>query len=191
MVTDRDIVLRAAAEGGDMDRYTARQVMSSGVYIASMISPLKRYNMKENQVRRLPVVNRGGSGWGAGRPHPPPRVVSLADTLSATAPVSGGDHAAVHVHVPAGAIPRDGALGRRDDHDGAGPPAAGAERGGHDGRNHATRQGASGRRDQGEGLARLDPVEGSATAPPVDSRHARSIAQGGFALNGRKGPPRT
>jgi CBS domain-containing protein len=38
MVTDRDIVLRAVAEDGDMDSYTARQVMSPDVLYC--ISPL-------------------------------------------------------------------------------------------------------------------------------------------------------
>jgi CBS domain-containing protein len=60
MVTDRDIVLRAVAEGGDMDSYTARQVMSPDVlYCFDDQSPEEVLrNMKENQVRRLPVVNR-------------------------------------------------------------------------------------------------------------------------------------
>jgi CBS domain-containing protein len=60
MVTDRDIVLRAVAEGGDMDSYTARQVMSSDVLYCfedQFVEEVLR-NMKENQVRRLPVVNR-------------------------------------------------------------------------------------------------------------------------------------
>ncbi len=50
--------------------------------------------------------------------------------------------------------PQGWALGRGDHHDGAGlarHPAAGAERGGHDGRDHAPRQGAPRRGDQGEG----------------------------------------
>jgi CBS domain-containing protein len=43
MVTDRDIVLRAVAEGGDMDSYTARGDVARCPNTASMISPLKRY----------------------------------------------------------------------------------------------------------------------------------------------------
>ncbi|MGH9893019.1 MAG: CBS domain-containing protein, partial [bacterium] len=60
MVTDRDIVLRAVAEGASMDSYTARQVMSPNVlYCFDDQSPEEVLrNMMENQVRRLPVLNR-------------------------------------------------------------------------------------------------------------------------------------
>ncbi len=60
MVTDRDIVLRAVAEGADMGSYTARQVMSPNVlYCFDDQSPEEVLrNMTENQVRRLPVLNR-------------------------------------------------------------------------------------------------------------------------------------
>jgi CBS domain-containing protein len=57
MVTDRDIVLRAVAEGGDMGSYTARQVMSPNV-LYCFDDQSRRCEMKENQVRRLPVLNR-------------------------------------------------------------------------------------------------------------------------------------
>jgi CBS domain-containing protein len=60
MVTDRDIVLRAVAEGADMGSYTARQVMSPNIlYCFDDQSPEEVLrNMSENQVRRLPVLNR-------------------------------------------------------------------------------------------------------------------------------------
>ena len=60
MVTDRDIVLRAVAEGGDMANYTARQVMSPDVLYCFDDQSAEEVlrSMKENQVRRLPVVNR-------------------------------------------------------------------------------------------------------------------------------------
>ena len=60
MVTDRDIVLRAVAEGGDMAGYTARQVMSPDVLYCFDDQSAEEVlrSMKENQVRRLPVVNR-------------------------------------------------------------------------------------------------------------------------------------
>jgi CBS domain-containing protein len=60
MVTDRDIVLRAVAQGADVDTYTARQVMSPNIlYCFDDQSPEEvLQNMRENQVRRLPVLNR-------------------------------------------------------------------------------------------------------------------------------------
>ncbi|MDQ3773706.1 MAG: CBS domain-containing protein [Pseudomonadota bacterium] len=60
MVTDRDIVLRAVAEGADMGSYTARQVMSPNIlYCFGDRSPEEVLRkMSENQVPRLPVLNR-------------------------------------------------------------------------------------------------------------------------------------
>ena len=60
MVTDRDIVLRAVAEGGEMESYTAHQVMSPDVLYCFDDQSAEEVlqNMRENQVRRLPVVNR-------------------------------------------------------------------------------------------------------------------------------------
>jgi CBS domain-containing protein len=60
MVTDRDIVLRAVAEGADMGSYTARQVMSPNVLYCfdDQFPEEVLQNMRENQVRRLPVLNR-------------------------------------------------------------------------------------------------------------------------------------
>ena len=60
MVTDRDIVVRAVADGGEIERVTARQVMSASVlycYESDNVAAVLR-NMGENQVRRLPVVDR-------------------------------------------------------------------------------------------------------------------------------------
>ncbi len=61
MVTDRDIVLRAVAEGADMESYTARQVMSPNVLYCfdDQATDEVLRNMSENRVRRLPVLNRG------------------------------------------------------------------------------------------------------------------------------------
>jgi CBS domain-containing protein len=60
MVTDRDIVLRAAAEGGEMGRYRTRQVMSPKILYCFDDQSTEEVlrNMSENQVRRLPVLNR-------------------------------------------------------------------------------------------------------------------------------------
>ena len=57
MVTDRDIVLRAVAEGAGTGSYTARQVMSPKVLYCFDDQSTEEVlrNMRENQVRRLPV----------------------------------------------------------------------------------------------------------------------------------------
>ena len=83
MVTDRDIVVRAVAEGGAIDQATARQVMSGKVLYCrdedSVTSALK--NMAENQVRRLPVIDRNKRLVG---------VVSLGDLSKAAEQAAGG-----------------------------------------------------------------------------------------------------
>ena len=60
MVTDRDIVLRAVANGGDVTGIKARQVMSPGVLYCFSDQSVAEVldNMGDNQVRRLPVVSR-------------------------------------------------------------------------------------------------------------------------------------
>ena len=60
MVTDRDIVLRGVAEGGDISRIPARQVMSPEVLYCFEDQPVADVlkNMGDNQVRRMPVMNR-------------------------------------------------------------------------------------------------------------------------------------
>jgi CBS domain-containing protein len=82
VVTDRDIVVRAVAEGGDVNRVSARQVMSSQVLYCfedeAIADVLK--NMGDNQVRRLPVLSRDKRLVG---------IVSLGDLSRAAAPQSG------------------------------------------------------------------------------------------------------
>lgn len=60
MVTDRDIVVRIVADGGDTRASTARDAMSPGVLYCfaddSVESVLE--SMGDRQIRRLPVVNR-------------------------------------------------------------------------------------------------------------------------------------
>jgi CBS domain-containing protein len=60
MVTDRDIVVRVIAEGGDVRTKTARDAMSPGVLYCygdqSVESVLE--NMGDQQIRRLPVIDR-------------------------------------------------------------------------------------------------------------------------------------
>ena len=83
MVTDRDIVVRAVAEGLDIREATARDVMSPKVLYCfddeTVEDALK--SMGENQIRRLPVVNHDKRLVG---------VVSLGD-LSKAAEKEAGD----------------------------------------------------------------------------------------------------
>jgi CBS domain-containing protein len=83
MVTDRDIVVRAVAEGLDIREATARDVMSPKILYCfddeTVEEALK--NMGENQIRRLPVVNHDKRLVG---------VVSLGD-LSKAAKKGVGD----------------------------------------------------------------------------------------------------
>ena len=82
VVTDRDIVLRAVTEGGDIDRISARQVMSSQVlycYADQAVADVLK-NMGDNQVRRLPVLSRDKRLVG---------IVSLGDLSRAATPQSG------------------------------------------------------------------------------------------------------
>jgi CBS domain-containing protein len=60
MVTDRDIVVRVVAGGGDPGTSTARDAMSPGIlycYADDSIEAVLE-NMGDQQIRRLPVVNR-------------------------------------------------------------------------------------------------------------------------------------
>lgn len=60
MITDRDIVLRAVAEGKSIDGVSVKDVMSDGVYYCyeddSVETVAKK--MAETKTRRLPVLNR-------------------------------------------------------------------------------------------------------------------------------------
>jgi CBS domain-containing protein len=60
MVTDRDIVVRAVAEGKDPEKTAVREAMSDHVLYCFEDQSTEEVsaNMGENQVRRLPVVNR-------------------------------------------------------------------------------------------------------------------------------------
>ena len=59
MVTDRDIVVRAIAEGGDVRTKTARDAMSPGVLYCYADDSVESVldNMGDQQIRRLPVVD--------------------------------------------------------------------------------------------------------------------------------------
>lgn len=60
MVTDRDIVCRAVADGKDPNRTAVSEAMSDQVLYCFDDQSTEEVsaNMGENQVRRLPVVNR-------------------------------------------------------------------------------------------------------------------------------------
>ena len=60
MVTDRDVVVRVIAEGGDVRTKTARDAMSPGVLYCFSDESVETVleNMGGQQIRRLPVVNR-------------------------------------------------------------------------------------------------------------------------------------
>lgn len=60
MVTDRDIVVRAIADGGDIQTMKARNAMSPGVLYCFADETVEAVleNMGDQQIRRLPVVNR-------------------------------------------------------------------------------------------------------------------------------------
>ena len=83
IVTDRDIVVRIVAEGGDLDSATARQVMSPRIlycYEDDTVTDVLK-NMGDNQVRRLPVISREKRLVG---------VVSLGDLSQAAETPAGG-----------------------------------------------------------------------------------------------------
>jgi CBS domain-containing protein len=60
MVTDRDIVVRLIADGGDIRAKTARDAMSPGIFYCFSDETVEAVldNMGDRQIRRLPVVNR-------------------------------------------------------------------------------------------------------------------------------------
>ncbi len=59
MVTDRDITCRAVANGKDISRLTARDVMSKGIIYCTDTEDLDDALrlMEVNRIRRLPVIN--------------------------------------------------------------------------------------------------------------------------------------
>ena len=83
IVTDRDIVVRAVADGQDARGTTARQIMSPKILYCFADDSIEEAlrNMGDNQVRRLPVINRDKRLVG---------VVSLGD-LSKAAQDQAGD----------------------------------------------------------------------------------------------------
>ncbi len=60
MITDRDITIRAIADGCDPTQTPVRQAMSKGVAYCFEDDDLQQVEqiMKDKQIRRLPVLNR-------------------------------------------------------------------------------------------------------------------------------------
>jgi CBS domain-containing protein len=60
MVTDRDIVCRGLANGLDLSKATARDVMSKGIFYCRETEELAdaAHTMEQHKVRRLPVINQ-------------------------------------------------------------------------------------------------------------------------------------
>ena len=61
ILTDRDIVTRCVASGGDPDHTPVREIMSRGVITCAPFDELDAVvrRMGEDQVRRLPVLDEG------------------------------------------------------------------------------------------------------------------------------------
>ncbi len=59
MVTDRDITIRAVANGKDVSKLTAQDVMTKGVVCCSDTAKVRDvlHVMEEKQIRRVPVVD--------------------------------------------------------------------------------------------------------------------------------------
>ncbi len=59
MVTDRDIVCRAVAKGGNLAKMTARDVMTKGISWCKEEHDIEEALelMQRNRIRRLPVIN--------------------------------------------------------------------------------------------------------------------------------------
>lgn len=93
MITDRDIVVRAIAEGKDPSATPVRDAMSERVlYCFDDQSPDEvAANMGENQIRRLPVLNRDKRLVG---------IVSLGDLSTGGAAGEAGE-ALEHISEPA------------------------------------------------------------------------------------------
>lgn len=74
MITDRDIIVRCVAEGGDCSKHSVREAMSSDLLVCFDDQPVEEAArlMEEHRVRRLPVL---------GQDHRLVGIVSLTDLL--------------------------------------------------------------------------------------------------------------
>ena len=60
MVTDRDLAIRALADGKDISKLTARDVMTTGIVYCRTDQSLEDavHLMEEKKIRRLPVIDK-------------------------------------------------------------------------------------------------------------------------------------
>ena len=60
MITDRDIVCRGLAQGGDMTKLMARDVMTKGIVYCRDSEDIEDaiHLMEDKQIRRLPVIDK-------------------------------------------------------------------------------------------------------------------------------------
>ena len=84
MLTDRDIAIRAVADGRDPNATSVRDVMSPGVVYVFEDQSVEdaAHLMEEKQIRRLPVLNRNKRMVG---------IVSLGDLAVQSQPSFGGE----------------------------------------------------------------------------------------------------
>jgi CBS domain-containing protein len=84
MVTDRDIALRAVAEGQDISRLTARNVMTEGIAWCRDTDEVSQaiQIMGSKQIRRLPVIDKDKRMVG---------ILSLGDVAHTASPKIAAD----------------------------------------------------------------------------------------------------
>lgn len=83
VVTDRDICIRAVAQGRDTKQATADQIMSTPVYTVTPDADLAAVcrQMEEHKIRRVPVVDGQGACCG---------IVAQADVVGALSGAQAG-----------------------------------------------------------------------------------------------------
>lgn len=84
VVTDRDIVCRAVAEGKNPSGYTVERVMTERVVTVPADAPIEDVvaTMERHQIRRVPVVDERGCCAG---------IISQADVATQAPPPTAGE----------------------------------------------------------------------------------------------------
>ena len=91
MVTDRDIALRAVADGRNISDLTARDVMTKGIACCRETDDVAKavHTMESRQIRRLPVLNESKRMTG---------MLTLGDVAQATRNVTAHAMKAISGH---------------------------------------------------------------------------------------------